>query len=250
MKTKTIAIVNHKGGVGKTTSVACIGAALSILGKKTLVIDLDAQQNLTYSILGHIDNESSIYDAMINKSNLPIISISENLSIVPASLELARAEIDLSTRIAREGILKSLLSELHDTYDYILLDCPPSLGTITTNALVAADEVYIPLTAEALPLKGLKMLEDVVNEIIRLVKPSLRIGGIFFTRFNHRNLNKIVKNQISERYNNVVFETIVRENISLAEMPLSAKSIYEYAPDSNGAKDYMELTKEIINRNN
>ncbi len=246
MKTHIIAIANHKGGVGKSTSTASIGAALAKLGKKTLLVDLDAQQNLSF-MLTHVDEpEKSIYDSLVRDEPLPIVNISEGIDLVPASLELARAEIDLSTKIAREGILKELLEPVRGNYDYVLIDCPPSLGIITTNALVAADELYIPLTAEALPMKGLRMLEDVVGEVRRRVNHDLSLGGIFLTRFNNRRLNKDVVEKIRTRYGKKVFESRIRECIALAEMPLLGKSIFEYAPRSNGAQDYLNLASEIL----
>ena len=246
METKIITIANHKGGVGKTTSTASIGDAIAILGKRVLLIDLDAQQNLTFTLTQNEEPETSVYDALVKDASLPIVKVRENLDLVPASLELARAEIDMATKIAREGILKSLLEDYRDKYDYILIDCPPSLGIVTTNALVASDRLYIPLTAEALPMKGLAMLDDVVGEVRRRVNPSLELGGVFFTRFNNRNLNKEVVKMIEGRYGDKVFNTKIRENIALAEMPLSGQSIFEYDPKSNGAMDYMELAKEII----
>ena len=248
METKIITIANHKGGVGKTTSTASIGDALAILGKRVLLIDLDAQQNLTFTLTQNEEPETSVYDALVKDTPLPIVNVRENLDLVPASLELARAEIDMATKIAREGILKSLLEDYRGRYNYILIDCPPSLGIVTTNALVASDRLYIPLTAEALPMKGLAMLDDVVGEVRKRVNPSLELGGVFFTRFNNRNLNKEVVKKIESRYEDKVFETKIRENIALAEMPLSGQSIFEYDPKSNGATDYMALTQEIIKR--
>ena len=220
----TIAIGNQKGGVGKTTSTACIGAALALQGKRVLLIDLDAQQNLTFTLTQNEDPETSIYDTLVKDQPLPIISIRENLDLVPASLDLARAEIDMATMMAREGILKSYLDEQKEKYDYILMDCSPSLGIVTTNALVAADKLYIPLTAEALPLKGLTMLDDIVREVKRRVNPTLELDG------------------------EKVFQTKIRENIAIAEMPLSGQTIFEYDPKSNGAADYRTLTDEIISR--
>lgn len=248
MKCKVIAIANHKGGVGKTTSVASIGDALALMGKRVLLIDLDAQQNLSYSLSGNEDPEVSVYDSLVKDLPLPVVNVRNNLDLVPASLDLARAEIDLSTKIAREGILRSLLESKKEEYDYIIIDCPPSLGIVTTNAMVASDEVFIPLTAEALPLKGLTMLDDVIAEIKRRVNPSLRLGGVFFTRYNNRKLNKEVVAMICERYGEKVFSTKVRENIALAEMPLSGMSIFEYDPKSNGATDYMALAGEVVGR--
>ena len=244
----TIAIGNQKGGVGKTTSTACIGAALALQGRRVLLIDLDAQQNLTFTLTQNEDPETSIYDTLVKDQPLPIVSVRENLDLVPASLDLARAEIDMATMMAREGILKSYLDEQKEKYDYILMDCSPSLGIVTTNALVAADKLSIPLTAAALPLKGLTMLDDIVREVKRRVNPTLELGGVFFTRFNNRKLNKEVISMVEKRYGEKVFQTKIRENIAIAEMPLSGQTIFEYDPKSNGAADYRTLTDEIISR--
>ena len=248
MNAKVIAIANHKGGVGKTTSVASLGDALALKGKKVLLIDLDAQQNLSYALSGNEDPEVSVYDTLVKDQELPIVNVRMNVDLVPASLELARAEIDMATKIAREGILKAALENKLTNYDYVIIDCPPSLGIVTTNALVAAGEIYIPLTAEALPLKGLTMLDDVISEVKRRVNPRLELGGVFFTRYNNRKLNKEVVSMIEQRYGDKVFSTKIRENIALAEMPLSGNSIFEYDSKSNGAKDYMSLAKEVIKR--
>lgn len=242
---KIIAFANHKGGVGKTTSVANIGASLALKGKKTLVIDLDAQQNLTFCFLKE-DVEVSVYDALVGKAEMPIIHVKENLDLTPSSIDLARAEIDLNAQMSRELLLKGLLDEVRDQYDYILLDCPPSLGIVTYNALATATDLFIPLTAEALPYKGLTMLEDVVKLIERKLNKGLHVNGIFVTRYNNRNLNNAVLEKIKVAYGDIVFKTKIRENIAIAEAPLSSKDIYDHAPESNGAKDYMELTEEII----
>lgn len=250
MDAKVITIANHKGGVGKTTSAASIGCGLALKGKRVLLIDLDAQQNLSYSLTHVEDPDKSIYDALVRDEQLPIVNVSTNLDLVPASLDLARAEIDMATKIAREGILQSLIAPLADKYDYVIIDCPPSLGIVTTNALVASGELYIPLTAEALPMKGLSMLDDVVKEVRKRVNPNLTLGGVFFTRYNNRKLNREVIKTIEAKYGDKVFATKIRENIALAETPLSGRSIFEYDPKSNGAADYMSLVEEILERNN
>lgn len=247
-----IAFANHKGGVGKTTSVANIGAALHQKGNRVLLVDLDAQQNLTSCFLPDDKVEAlevSIYNALVGKEPLPVITLKDRLSIVPSGIELARAEIDLSQKLAREQLLKRLLQPIAEEYDFILLDCPPSLGVITTNALTAAEALYIPLTAEALPLKGLRMLEAVVEEVKESINPTLSLSGVFVTRYNTRkSLNNMVLETIAEKYGSVVFATKIRENVAIAEAPLMQQPICEYAPKSKGAEDYEALTEEILSR--
>lgn len=247
-----IAFANHKGGVGKTTSVANIGAALNQKGNRVLLVDLDAQQNLTSCFLPDEKVEAlevSIYEALVGKAPLPVIPLRDGLSIVPSGIELARAEIDLSQKLAREQLLKRLLQPIAEEYDFILLDCPPSLGVITTNALTAAEALYIPLTAEALPLKGLRMLEAVVEEVRESINPTLSLSGVFVTRYNTRkSLNSMVLETIADKYGSVVFNTKIRENVAIAEAPLMQQPICEYSPKSKGAEDYEALTEEILSR--
>lgn len=247
-----IAFANHKGGVGKTTSVANIGAALNQKGNRVLLVDLDAQQNLTSCFLPDEKVEAlevSIYEALVGKAPLPVIPLRDGLSIVPSGIELARAEIDLSQKLAREQLLKRLLQPIAEEYDFILLDCPPSLGVITTNALTAAEALYIPLTAEALPLKGLRMLEAVVEEVRESINPTLSLSGVFVTRYNTRkSLNNMVLETIADKYGSVVFNTKIRENVAIAEAPLMQQPICEYSPKSKGAEDYEALTEEILSR--
>ena len=244
---RTIAIANHKGGVGKTTSVASIGAALSQKGKRVLLVDLDTQANLSSSLLDE-EQERTIYDAISQGETLPIYPVRENLYITPSSLDMAGVELEISSRISREFILKDLLEPERDNYDYILLDCPPSLGLVTLNALVASTSLYIPLTAEALPTKGLKMLTDVLQSVKKRLNPTLSLDGVIITRWENSKLSRNVEESLRSTFGEAVFNTKIRKNISLAEAPLSSQDIFRYAPDSNGAKDYQALAEEILAR--
>lgn len=249
--TKIIAVANNKGGVGKSTTTANLGAALAMKGKRVLVVDTDPQANLTAALLD-IDEkpiEVSIYDAMSGGTPLPIHNVSTNLDIVPADIALAAAEIDLVSRRAREFVLKKLLSPVVGNYDFVLIDCAPSLGLITLNALSMADSVLIPLTGEALPMRGLAMLDNYISDVVADLNPALHVGRVVVTRFNNRKLNTVVLSTIAERYGDKVLKSRIRENISIAEAPLAHCSIFEYAPDSNGAADYMALATEILQSN-
>lgn len=248
---KIIAIANNKGGVGKSTTTANLGAALALKGQRVLVVDTDPQANLTAALLD-IDEkpiEVSIYDAMSGSATLPTHHVSPNLDIVPADIALAAAEIDLVSRRAREFVLKKLLSPVVGNYDFVLIDCAPSLGLITLNVLSMADSVLIPLTGEALPMRGLAMLDNYISDVVADLNPTLHVGGVVVTRFNNRKLNTVVLSTIAERYGDKVLKSRIRENISIAEAPLAHCSIFDYAPDSNGAKDYMELATEILQSN-
>lgn len=248
MSTKIISICNHKGGVGKTTTVASVGSALAKLGRSVLLVDLDAQANLTSSLLGY-EPERTTYEALRERADLPVYKVGETgVSISPASLDLAGFDIEASTALARERILSDLLADVEASYDYILLDCPPSLGLLTLNALTASTDVIIPLTAEALPSKGLQKITDIIAMTQKRLNKELKLSGIVITRYEKSNLSQSVEEALRARYGELVYDTRIRKNISLAEAPLSLQNILEYAPGSNGAKDYTALADEIVKR--
>lgn len=246
MLQKVITLANFKGGVGKSTSTAAIGACLAMKGYKVLLVDLDGQSNLTLYYIPDAERlEESIFGTLVDGSEMPVINVKPNLDLVPSSLEMASAEIAMTNTLAREQVLSRALSEVKVNYDFILIDCPPSLGIVTTNAFIAADEILVPMTPELLPLKGMKMLDSFVHSL-KVVKPSVKLNGVFITRFNHRKLNKAVSDALRSRYADITLQTIIRENISIAESAGSGQSIFEYEPNSNGAKDYLELTEELL----
>jgi chromosome partitioning protein len=244
---KIIAFANHKGGVSQTTSVANVGAILSRHGKKVLLIDLDAQANLTDYFLKN-KPEETVFNAMVDETPLPITQIAENLSIVPSSLDMVGIEAKLADKVDRAELLKYLIEPIAESYDYILMDCPPSLGIVTLNALIAATDLYITLTAETIPVKGLKMLTDAMAKVQKRKNPSLKLSGIIINRWGGRNLNKEIENSLRQMYGDIVFKTKIRENISIAEAPSFLQDVASYAPSSHGAEDYKALTEELLKR--
>jgi chromosome partitioning protein len=247
---KIITISNHKGGVGKTTSALNIGAGLARLGKKILLIDLDPQANLTQS-LGITEPAATIYEAIRGASKLEPIQVTENLDLVASTLDLSGAEVELSSETGREYILKELLQPFRSSYDYIVIDSPPSLGLLTINALTASDLVYIPLQAQYLALQGLTKLLEIVDKINRRINKDLKIGGVFITQYDSRKvLNRDVVTAIETRFKDLLFATPIRDNIALAEAPAAGLDIFRYNPKSYGASDYLALCNEILDRDN
>lgn len=244
--THIISISNHKGGVGKTTSTQNIGVGLSKSGKKVLLVDLDPQANLS-DAFGYDQVEISIYDALLGKQDLPIIELTGNLHLVPSNIDLSVAEPELTAKTGREYKLKEILEEIKDNYDYILIDCPPSLGLLTVNAFTASTEIYIPIDGEYFALKGLDKLIMVINEVKKVINPNIEITGAFVTRFDKRLIiNRTTEELLKEYFPNRVFKTQIRKNVSLVEAPANNQSIYTYSPESTGAEDYKALVEEII----
>jgi chromosome partitioning protein len=245
---KLIAISNHKGGVGKTTSAINIGAGLNKLGKTVLLIDLDPQANLSQS-LGIIEQERNIYGALRGEYKLEPIQILKGLDLIPSTLDLSGAEVELSGEAGREYILRELIEPLRSSYDYILIDSPPSLGLLTINAFTASDEILIPLQAQYLALQGLAKLIEVVDKIKKRLNKDLRIGGVIVTQYDSRKvLNRDVVDTIEAHFKEDVFKTKIRDNIALAEAPAQGLDIFRYNPKSYGAEDYLSLCKEILKR--
>lgn len=247
--TKIISILNHKGGTGKTTSTINIGAYLAKVGKKVLLIDIDPQTNLTEG-LGIYDAESSIYESLRDNKPLPIIKINENLDIVPSSLDLVAIEMELISAHARELKIKSLINPIKDNYDYILFDCPPSLGLLTINALVPSDSVLIPLQAEYFAYRGVDRMVAIISEMRQYFNPKLDIEGVFLTQDKpNRILNKNIKEEIEKIFGQKLLKTTIRENVALAEAQTLGVDIFSHTPDSNGAKDYTNLVNELLSIN-
>lgn len=245
---KIIAISNHKGGVGKTTTVANLGAALAGLGKKVLLIDLDPQANLSQSF-GIDTPPHTIYGAMKGIYTASPINIVKNLDIIPANLDLSGAEVELAGEAGREYILKEVLSPFTKLYNYILIDTPPSLSILTINAFTAAKYVIIPLQAQYLALQGLTKLIEVIDKIQKRVNKDLTLLGVVITQYDKRKiLNRDVSESIENYFNKKLFSTKIRDNISLAESPAQKLDIFRYSPKSTGAVDYLGLAKELIKK--
>lgn len=242
MKKRIIAVTNHKGGVGKTTSVASLGVALSQLGRRVLLIDLDPQGNLSQT-LSVPQTGRTLYEALREEKDLPLVDVRPGLSVCPSSIDLVSMDLEIGDRPGRQTILRRLLSPLG--FDYILLDCPPSLGLLTINALTASTEVFVPLTPEALPAKGLGTLLDIIQRTREGLNPDLHLGGIIITRYQRRKINRIVEESLRENFGDLVFKTKIRENVDISEAPLQGKDIYSYSPRSIGASDYRDLALEI-----
>lgn len=249
-KATVIAVANHKGGVAKTTTTLSVSSLLARKGYKVLMIDLDAQSNLTYSLIREDAEYDSIYDT-INKGlkELPIMKVRDDLDIVPSSLNLSQLEISLSGLLQREYIIYDKLKPYLNEYDFIIIDCPPSLGIFTVNALVAADHVLIPMTAEVLPFKGLASLVVLINQISDRMNKGLSVLGILLTRYKGKaNLTRNIEEAIEKIYGPLLMRTHIRETVRAAEAPIERVALIEYAPNSTAARDYHSAVEEILGR--
>lgn len=250
---KVIAIANQKGGVGKTTTTINLGYSLSTIGKKVLCVDIDPQSNMTSGFgisrnsVGH-----TIYSVLIEEDDVKnaIIKVKElKMSVIPSSIQLAGAEIELVPMLSREYRLKNALNKIKDEYDYILIDCPPSLGLLTINALTAADSVLVPIQCEYYALEGLTQLMNTINLIKKNINHELEIEGVVLTMFNARtNLSIQVVDEVKKYFKGKVYRTIIPRNIRLGEAPSFGKPISLYDPHSKGAEAYDELAGEVVER--
>ena len=250
--TTTLAIANQKGGVAKTTSVASIGAALAELGHSVLLVDLDPQACLTFSLgIDPEDLDVSVHH-VLTKGLDPaevIIETEDGVDLLPATIELARAEMDLLTRTGREHVIKGALDQLDEAYDWVLLDCPPSLGVLTVAALTAADGVLIPLQCETLSHRGVGQLLDTVHDVRRFTNRALEVWGVLPTLYDGRtNHARTVLETISDTYDLDVVEPPIPKTIKFAEAPAAGRSILSTSRSSKGAKAYREVAANLVTR--
>ncbi len=251
---KIIAIANQKGGVGKTTTTVNLAASLGILEKKVLLIDADPQANASSGLGIDVDTvEKGTYqllEHLITAKEAIVSTSSPNLDLIPAHIDLVAIEIELVDKAEREFKMKEILAPIKDDYDYILIDCAPSLGLLTLNALVAADAVLIPIQCEYFALEGLGKLLNTVKSVQNIHNPDLDIEGLLLTMYDSRlRLSNQVVEEVRKHFQNMVFKTIIRRNIKLSEAPSYGESIIAYDATSRGAKNYLSLANEILKNN-
>ncbi|MDN4174949.1 ParA family protein [Nocardioides sp. SOB77] len=250
--TTTLAIANQKGGVAKTTTVASLGAALAELGHSVLLVDLDPQACLTFSLgIDPEDLETSVHQVLTQGVDATevVIETEDGVDLLPATIELARAEADLLTRTGREHVVKGVIEDLEDTYDWVLLDCPPSLGVLTVAALTAADGVLVPLQCETLSHRGVGQLLDTVHDVRRFTNKRLEVWGVLPTLFDGRtNHSRTVLETIAETYSLDVVEPPIPKTIKFAEAPAAGRSILATSRSSKGAQAYREVAVALVER--
>ena len=252
---KIIAVTNQKGGVGKTTTSVNLAAALAYLNRKVLLVDIDPQANATQGIgIDRLQMNGSIYDLIVNDMVITDVMMKSkvpNLDVVPSSIDLAGADLELAeVKIGRERRLKEQLALVRDNYDYILVDCPPSLGLLNTNALTACDTVIIPVQCEYYALEGLTQLLSTIRLTQQVFNPRLSIEGVLLTMLDQRtNLGIEVSQEVRKYFKEKVYRTFIPRNIKLSEAPSAGLNIFDYDSRSEGAKAYAQLAKEVIEHN-
>ena len=252
-QTKILAIINQKGGVGKSTTAVNLAAALGAMNKEVLLVDLDPQGNATSGYgIDKRELDGCVYDALLGEAPVEeviLACVGKGVDVLPSTINLAGAEVELVNEMARENRLKSALGSLRGRYDYILIDCPPSLGLLTINALVAADKLLVPIQCEFYALEGVTKLLDSMNRVKKMLNPSLDIFGIVMTMYDSRtNLSNQVVNEVRSFFGKTVFETMIPRTVKLSEAPSYGQPIIEYAPDNKGTEAYNELAREVIAR--
>lgn len=252
-QTKILAIINQKGGVGKSTTAVNLAAALGAMGKEVLLVDLDPQGNATSGFgIEKRELDACIYNVLLGETpaeDVILANVAKGLDVLPSTISLAGAEVELVNEMARENRLKNALGSLRGLYDYILVDCPPSLGLLTINALVAADKLLVPIQCEFYALEGVTKLLDSMKRVKAILNPSLEIFGIVLTMYDSRtNLANQVVKEVQNFFGDAVFETLIPRTVKLSEAPSYGQAIIEYAPDNKGAIAYTELAKEVIAR--
>lgn len=248
---KKIIIANNKGGVAKTTSALNLIWYFSKKGYRVLAIDLDPQGNLTDSLGVELESlEKTAYNALKNKNlSENLIKISSKIDLLPSNLDVERANLDFVSILGRELLLKKALSKINENYDICVMDTSPNLSTLTLNALACADSVYIPLRSGYFEMRGASVLLEVIDNIKEDINPMLKIGGVFLTQYDARiNMANEVIEQLENYFGDKLMKTKIRNNISLVEAPALMKNIFDYKPNSNGAKDYEALGEEVIKR--
>ncbi|ENQ3106865.1 chromosome segregation ATPase [Bacillus sp. 491mf] len=248
---KIIAIANQKGGVGKTTTSVNLGAGLAQVGKKVLLVDIDAQGNATTGVgIEKSELNECIYNVLVEDMDVRVViqrTKTENLDVLPATIQLAGAEIELVPTISREVRLQRALQPIRDEYDYIIIDCPPSLGLLTINALTAADSVIIPVQCEYYALEGLSQLLNTVRLVQKHLNKNLAIQGVLLTMLDARtNLGLQVIDEVKKYFRDKVYRSIIPRNVRLSEAPSHGKPIMMYDAKSRGAEVYLDLAKEVI----